>query len=618
VNLAQYWRLLARYLAPLRGQVALLSLLMALAIGTQLLSPQVLRFFIDTSQASGQQRPLLIAAALFIAIGVAQRAALIGSLYVGERLGWLATNQLRADLAAHCLSLDMAFHKRRTPGELIERIDGDVTALANFFSQLVVIIGSNALLISGILLITFSEDWRVGLGMLGYTGLVLFALSRVQRLATSRWADYRERSSQMLSFIEERIGAAEDLRSSGAEAHTLAQLDGLMGRLMRSARAARLLSNVTFTISNFLTYTGYALGLAVGALLYSRGEVSIGSAFMLVYYIGMLAGPLDGIRGQIQDLQQAGASIERVSELFALRPSVTEQVRASLPSGPLAVELAGVSFRYDDEGENDQVTRWQGDTVNLENAPGVLLENVTGSPSHRVTGPPALVLDQVSLSLAPGRVLGLLGRTGSGKTTLTRLLFRLYDPTLGSVRLGGAALPDLALADLRARVGMVTQEVQLFQASLRENLTLFDETVDDGRIWAALAELGLDGWARGLPEGLDTRLSAGGAGLSAGEAQLLAFARVFLKDPGLVILDEASSRLDPASERLLERAIDRLLRGRSAIIIAHRLATVQRADEIVILEQGRVAERGARAALAAEPTSMFAGLLRSGLEEVLA
>jgi ABC-type multidrug transport system fused ATPase/permease subunit len=228
------------------------------------------------------------------------------------------------------------------------------------------------------------------------------------------------------------------------------------------------------------------------------------------------------------------------------------------------------------------------------------------------------VLRDVTFDLKPGTKLGVLGRTGSGKTTLTRLIFRLYDPIGGAIRLGNIDLREVALADLRGRVGMVTQDVQLFQASIRENLALFDQTIDDARITLALEELGLLEWLRALPDGLNTKLGAGGLGLSAGEAQLLAFARVFLRDPGLVILDEASSRLDPATERLLERAIDRLLAGRTAIIIAHRLGTVQRADEIMILDGGKVAEYGPRDLLAITAGSRFAQLLKTGLDEVLA
>jgi ABC-type multidrug transport system fused ATPase/permease subunit len=211
----------------------------------------------------------------------------------------------------------------------------------------------------------------------------------------------------------------------------------------------------------------------------------------------------------------------------------------------------------------------------------------------------------------------VLGRTGSGKTTLTRLIFRFYDPASGAVRLGGTDLRELRLGALHRAVGVVTQDVQLFQASVRDNLTLFDASIPDTRIMEVLEELGLAPWIDGLPCGLDTEVASGGKGLSAGEAQLLALARVFLRDPGLVILDEASSRLDVATERLLERAVDRLLCGRTGIVIAHRLRTVQRADEILVLENGCVREHGPRLALAADPYSRFSVLLRAGLEEVL-
>jgi ATP-binding cassette subfamily B protein len=256
-------------------------------------------------------------------------------------------------------------------------------------------------------------------------------------------------------------------------------------------------------------------------------------------------------------------------------PSVT-----SLQSGPLSLAFENVSFRYEDDVQD--------------------------------------VLREVSFSIQPGRVLGVLGRTGSGKTTLTRLIFRLYDPTSGRLRLEGVDLRALPLAEVRQRVGMVTQEVQLFQASIRDNLTFFNPAAGEAGLERALRELRLWDWVQARPQGLDTPLAAGGGGQSAGEAQLLAFARVFLKDPGLVVLDEASSRLDPATENLLERAVDRLFEGRTAILIAHRLRTVQRADDILILEGGRVVECGPRVTLAADPRSRFAELLRAGMEEALA
>jgi ATP-binding cassette, subfamily B, bacterial len=348
--------------------------------------------------------------------------------------------------------------------------------------------------------------------------------------------------------------------------------------MLQTRRIAGMMSNFTYVSTNTLYVIGYTVGLALGAYLYSHKQVSIGTAYLIVFYIGMLSRPLENIREQFEDLQEAAASIGRVEELFQTQPEVQETVRAALPSGKASVEFRDVAFSYDQR-------------------------------EH--------VLQDVSFKLQPGKVLGLLGRTGSGKSTLARLLFRLYDPAHGVICLNGVDIRDIALGDLRDHVGMVTQDVQLFQASIRDNLTFFSKRISDKQIEHILKELGLWQWVQSQPDGLNTHLAAGGEGLSAGEAQLLAFTRVFLKNPGLVILDEASSRLDPHTENLLEQAMDRLLQDRTGIIIAHRLQTVYRADDIMILEHGRIVEYGSRASLARDPASRFYSLLQTGLEEVL-
>jgi len=344
-------------------------------------------------------------------------------------------------------------------------------------------------------------------------------------------------------------------------------------------RWARLRGAVPWMVNLFFSTAGYSIAFVLAAYLYGAGQLTLGTAFLVYYYSVLIFQPLSVITRQVEDFQKAGASIIRVQELLAARSKLADGPGAVFPSGPLAVTFDRVSFGYGDDEP---------------------------------------VLHELALEMRAGTILGLLGRTGSGKTTISRLLFRLYDVEAGQVCLGGVDVGQAKLADLRRRIGLVTQDVQLFNATVRDNLTFFDPNIPDEQILAALADLGLDEWCRSLPRGLDTRLGAGGSGVSAGEAQLLDFTRVFLKQPGLIILDEASSRLDPATERLVDHAVDRLLLGRTGIIIAHRLATIGRADAILILEDGRVAEAGPRAALAADPASRLAALLRAGAEEVLA
>ena len=582
--MGQIYVLLVTYLRPQWRRLALLAALLLAGIGLQLVNPQVIRYFIDAAQAGGPQSALLKAALVFIAFALAARGIALAADYMAAATGWTATNALRADLTLHVLNLDLPFHKVHTPGELIERIDGDVSALANFFSQFTIKILANGLLAAGILALLYREDWRVGIGLTVYALLTLFALGAVQKAAVPRWTAQRQADAELFGFVEERISGAEEIRSAGAEPHAMHGLYRLLRELLTRTRAAMLVSHVTYVLSSFLFVIGYALGLSLGAFLYSQGEVTIGAAFLIVYYIGMLAEPLNSIREQAEDWQQAAASIGRTFDLLRLQPHIRDnpQHTTQIPPSktPPAVTFDNVSFSYQDEGGAD------------------------------------LALRGVSFHLEPGQVLGLLGRTGSGKTTISRLLFRLYDPTGGSIRLEGSDLRDLPLADLRRQIGMVTQDVQIFQASVRDNLTFFDRQIGDDQIERVLHDLRLWDWVQSLPRRLDTILAAG-AGLSAGEAQLLAFARVFLHNPGLVILDEASSRLDPATETLLEQAIDRLLAGRTGIVIAHRLGTIQRADQLLILADGQVVERGPRAQLAADPTSRFYHLLQTGLEEAL-
>jgi ATP-binding cassette, subfamily B, bacterial len=605
--LKAYFALLAAYLRPQGWRVLLLALLLCAGIALQLINPQLMRYVLDTAQSGAPLTALLWVAGLFILFGIGHAGLKLAATYVGDSVGWSATNALRADLAHHVLRLDMDFHNQHTPGELIERVDGDVSELTTFFSQLTLNVVANLLLILGVLVMLYREDWRIGAAATLYALLTVGLLQAVQKRNVALWSRARGTNADLYGFIEERLAGLEDIRANGAEGYILRRLAQLQGATYRAHYAARLFGVFTFSVTHMLFVLATVLGLGIGIWLFQRGAITVGAVYLIVYYLALLSEPLEQMRDQVQELQQASASIQRVRELLALRPQVRPLLTSPNGGGTvgrsaLAVAFANVTFAYrgsrNGSQENGQL-------------PATLPPAKPDTPDEQV------VLRDVNFALAPGRVLGLLGRTGSGKTTLTRLLFRLYDPAQGSIQLAGQDLRHLPLAELRRSVGMVTQEVQLFQATLRDNLTLFNPHISDKRIRAALDELGLGSWLATQPQGLETRLQAGGAGLSAGEAQLLAFVRVFLKEPGLVILDEASSRLDPATEQLLERAIDRLLHQRTGIVIAHRLATVQRADDILILREGRIAEFGERVQLLADPNSHFSQLLRTGLQAEL-
>ncbi len=313
------------------------------------------------------------------------------------------------------------------------------------------------------------------------------------------WHVESQARSELYGFLGERLSGVTDIRKSGAVSFTMARFYGGLRRRLYSWLKAGILSRLAWGGVSAFNSSRLMIGLAVGAYLFQRGETTIGTVYLIYQYLELLWVPINAISREFEDLQMAGASIRRVKELLDAPSSVQDGHGAALPTGQLGVGFAGVSFAY---------------------RSGVA------------------VLDDISFQLEPGDSLGLLGRTGSGKTTLSRLLFRFYDPEKGSVRLGNADLRQLPLNEIRSRVGMVTQEVQLFQASVRDNLTFFDGRVPDQRIEGTLDELGLGRWYASLPRGLNTELAPGGGQLSAGEAQLLAFARVFLKDPDCVVLDE--------------------------------------------------------------------------------
>jgi ABC-type multidrug transport system fused ATPase/permease subunit len=572
-------RLVLRQLRPgRRAGLALLAVILA-ATALPLAAPLLTRRFVDGAIAGESTRLLMMVALGYLGLAVSGQLARMLTAWLASRLAWDGTNRLRERMADHALDLDMAYHGQRTPGEMIERVDGDVVALSDFTVAFLLDVVVSLLLLLGVLIIVLTVDLRIGLVLLAYCLLIGYGMMRAQRLAVPAATRVREQHAALFGNLEERLAAAEDIRANGGGHHVVNRFHRISADLYRADLRAEQVGGGLFAGTTVAFAAGTAIVLGLAAWIQQAGALTVGTAVLLFQYTQMVRTPFERLIDQLKQYQRALAAVARIGNLLAERRTVTErsQPRALPERGPLSVELDRVGFAYPDDDER--------------------------------------VLTGVTLRLAPGETLGLVGRTGSGKTTIARMVLRLYDPTEGAVRLGGVDLREVGFDSLRRRVAIVTQDVQLFAASVRDNLTLFRSGfAGDDRLRAVLAEVGLGDWLARLPAGLDSQLGPQGGGLSAGEGQLLAFARAFLTDPGLVVLDEAASRLDPATELRIEAAVDRLLSNRTGVLIAHRLSSLSRVDQIAVVDGGRVLEYGPRQALAADPESRFSQLLdRAGV-----
>jgi ATP-binding cassette, subfamily B, bacterial len=582
IPIRAYISLLSRYLAYIKGRISLLAGLALGGIGLQLVLPQLIAAFIDRAVGGSATDQLIPLALWFLGAAVLRQLLSVATTWLAEDIGWRTTNELRSDLMRHVVDLDMGFHKEYTPGELIERVDGDVTALSELFSAFVVKVVGNGLLVIGILVLITVEHVIVGLVLTVFAVTTFAVMVAVQSVAIPWWKDQRASSAELMGFVGEQLTGTEDIRANGGVTFMVQMFNGILRRWLPRRVRARFGFAMLWGTGIIHFIVGTTLVMWLGARYFGQGALTLGGVYLIFHYTEMTRNPMDEIRSQMEVFQKAGAGISRVGELLQRESKLRASGSTEIPQGALSVTFEGLSFAYSD---SDAQT---------------------------------VVLHDLDLTISPGRVVGVLGRSGSGKSTMAKLLTRLYDPTEGRVLLGGIDTRDTSLRDLRHRVGMVTQDVQLFRTTVRNNLTFFDATIDDDRLLSVMNDLGLREWLASLPDGLDTMLESGAGGLSAGQAQLLAFTRIFLKDPGLVILDEASSRLDPATEAMIERAVAAVVESRTAFVIAHHLGTVARADDIMIVENGSLVEFGAREVLQADPTSRFSRLLESGMEEVLA
>ncbi|WP_051807696.1 ABC transporter ATP-binding protein [Actinoplanes subtropicus] len=542
-------------------------MLLPLDIGRQLLTPEILRRFID-SAVSGRIESTGRLVVVYFALVVAGLGTSVLMANISAKLAWSSTNDLRDQIMAGLLRQNASFFAKASPGELVDRIDNDTARLGSTMSGLLLDLAAQTLLAVGIIAALCRLDWRFGVLFLPFTAAMLVLLRRQAGRALPYIEAQRETEALILGAVDEWTTGAEDLRTAGGVDHVRSSLWELGRREYRTGRLAAATGARWPATVQALSVISTLLALALGVELNRAGTATVGTVFAALSYATLIRFPLTQIASRALEAQTAVVSLRRVRRLLVDRPA--EGTARLAPNRSYELVFDRVTFGYD-EG-------------------------------------PAILRD-VSFRLPAGQILGLVGRTGSGKSTIIKLAFRHLVPSAGRIHVGGHDLSLLNRASLRRSVAYIPQGITLFDGTLRDNLTLFATGYDDRALLTALREAGLGALLESLPDGLDTRLDAGWNRLSTGEGQMLNLARAFLTDPAIVLLDEPSSQIDPHAERALREALRRFARGRTAVIVSHRLETLEVADRILVLDDGQVAEYGARAALLADPGSAFARLI---------
>jgi putative ABC transport system ATP-binding protein len=472
----------------------------------------------------------------------------------------LATLRVHAFRHVHDLSVLTQNTERR--GSLVSRVTGDVDTLSQFvqWGGLLLVVSIGQLLVATVIMAVYS--WQLTV-LVWACFLPLFLLLRhFQRLVSAAYTTVRERVGAMLAAVSESVVGAQAVRAYAIEERTQSRIDDAVEQHRAAATRAQRLVAFSFTTGEIVAGLANAAVVVVGVLLGLAGDLTLGRLLAFLFLITLFVGPVQVGTEVLNEAQNAVAGWRRVLGVIDTPADVADpgpQGRA-LPRGPIDVRFDAVSYAY------------------------------PGGPT---------VLCEVDVAIPPRSRIAVVGETGSGKTTFAKLLTRLMDPISGRILLDGVDLRDIRFDSLRERVVMVPQEGFLFDDTLAANIRYGRPGATDGDIRLALTELGLVEWLDGLPEGLATQVGQRGESLSAGERQLVALARAYLADPDLLVLDEATSAVDPATEVRLARALEGITRGRTAVTIAHRLSTAEAADEVLVFDDGRLVQRGPHSILVA-------------------
>lgn len=555
----QVLRRAARFAKPQR-KLALATLgFVTLATSTTIIGPLLLRYGIDEGIAKGDRGALNLAIGIYIVVVI---VALIGSrqqyIFV-NRAGEGFLRSLRLRLFAHIQRQGLAFFDRNKAGVLVSRMTADMESMSELVQWGLLQFVSAAILLVFALIVLLIMSWELTLLGLLVMPFIIVATRRFQRDSNEAYLEVRERVGENLSAIQENITGVRVIQASVREGEQRRRFAVINRQLYDAHLHSVKVSTWYFGAVEFFGVLATAIVIGAGGWLASSGQVSTGTVVGVVLLLSSLFEPVQQLSQLYNTLQASTASLAKMFQILDTTPDVDEHHGAvDLPeSGELAVD--GVGFTY-----------------------------------PRTTTP---VLADVDLTIASGERIALVGPTGAGKSTLAKLVARLYDPTEGHVRFGGVDLRDATLASLRNRIVVVPQEGFLFDGTIADNLRIARPDATDDDLVRALDAIGVRARFEEFPDGLATEVRERGSRLSAGERQLVSLARAALVDPAVLVLDEATSSLDPGTEALVEQAFERLTDGRTTIVVAHRLSTVQRADRIAVVERGRLAELGTHAEL---------------------
>jgi ATP-binding cassette, subfamily B, bacterial len=550
----------ARMLRPQAGRVAGALAMVVVWTGTVLAGPWLVRYGIDHGINEGDTGALNAAVAGYVVVAVLAYVTNRIQITLISRVGEDFLRRLRIRVFDHLQGLSMPFYDRSKAGVLVSRMTSDVDSLAELIQLGLAMFVSNALLLVVSVIVLTTVSWQLMLVcMLGLPPVILASI-KFQRDSNAAYLDVRDRIGSTLSHLQEGIAGVRVVQAFAREDVEVGRFEEGNRELYDSHMRSVAISAWYLPVIELAGWGTTALALGIGGWWVHEGMLTVGTVAFFVLTLSNLFEPVQQLSQLFNMVQSAGAGLYKLYELL--------DTRVDVPERPGAVDLVGTG-----DIEVDRVSFAYGD------------------------GP--TVLRDVSLRIPTGTRLALVGPTGAGKSTLAKLVARLYDPTSGSVRLGGVDLRDATLASLRGRIVVIPQEGFLFNGTIRDNVRLAREDATDAEVDDALRAVGAYERFAALPEGLDTEVRERGSRLSAGEKQLVSLARAALADPAVLVLDEATSSLDPGTEVLVESAVDRLLEGRTVVVIAHRLSTSERADVVGVVDGGELVELGTHADLVA-------------------